>query len=67
MKKSLTRILNFSTKFLFLKKKLYASIRQFLNFVKKNVNVQNIAAGVLQRNDVYMAMHNNGLDGCYIV
>ena len=32
--------------------------------LKKNVNIQNIA-GMLQRNDVYMAMHNNGLDGCY--
>jgi len=48
-------------------RKIYTSIEQYMNFVKKNVNVQNIAAGVLQRNDVYMAMHNNGLDGCYIV
>ena len=68
MKKSYKRILNFSTKFLcFFKRKNYTSIGQFMKFVKKNVNVQNIAAGVLQRNDVYMTMHNNGLNGCYIV
>ena len=66
MKKSYKRILNFSTKFLSFKKNLYFYWTIY-EVCKKNVNVQNIAAGVLQRNDVYMAMHNNGLNGCYIV